>query len=223
MALKWFAVMLNTLYPDIPWNQIKCVGFDLDGTLYDEFDAIQQIYRSVLKQQSHFFPEIPAALTFMLNRWLEKGSSYNFIFGEAFDFFSNDLTRKEEFIQKALVLFRSYAPILSLAERNRYLLDIFQQQFDLFMISDGPSVLQRNKFKALGLNTFFKSEQLIFTGDHGKKFYKPKTDLFRRLAETSKWCYSNQEILYFGDRTIDEEFTRNLDIRFQKVHNMVPK
>ena len=215
--------MLNTLFPDIPWKQIKCVGFDLDGTLYDEFDAIHQIYWGILAQQDHFFADSPAVLTFMLNRWLEKGSSYNYIFGEAFDRFSNDSSRKEEFIQQALVLFRSYAPVLSLAERNRHLLDIFRQKFDLFMISDGPPVLQRNKFRALGLDIFFNPKRLIFTGDHGKDFYKPRVDSFCQLAKTSKWHYSNKEILYFGDRTIDEKFTRNLDILFQKVYNMVPQ
>ena len=215
--------MLNTLFPDIPWRQVKCVGFDLDGTLYDEFDTIQQIYREILKQQNHFFSDREATLSFMLNRWLEKGSSYNYIFGEAFDGFSCESARKEKFIQKSLALFRSYAPALSLAERNRYLLDVFRQRFDLFLISDGPPVLQRNKFKALDLDVFFPPEQLIFTGDHGKDYYKPRVDSFYQLAKAAEWHYSNKEILYFGDRTIDEEFARNLDIRFQKVYNMVPQ
>ncbi len=215
--------MLNTLFPDVPWDLIKCIGFDLDGTLYDEFDTIEQIYRDILNQQNHFFANRPATLAFMLTRWLEKGSSYNYIFDEAFDRFSNDPSKKEEFIQDALVLFRNYDPILSLAERNRYLLGIFRQKFDLFLISDGPPVLQRNKFKALDLNIFFRPKQLIFTGDHGQDFYKPRVDSFYQLARTLKWRYSNKEILYFGDRTVDEEFTRNLDIHFQKVYNMVPQ
>jgi len=223
MGLKWFVAMLNTLFPDVPWDQIKCVGFDLDGTLYDEFDTIQQIYRDILNQQNHFFADKPAVLTFMLTRWLEKGSSYNYIFGEAFERFSNDSSKKEEFIQKALVLFRNYAPILSLAERTRYLLDIFCQKFDLFLISDGPPILQRNKFTALDLGIFFHPDRLVFTGDHGQDFYKPKVDSFYQLARTLEWRYSNKEILYFGDRTADEEFTRNLNIRFQKVYNMVPQ
>lgn len=223
MTLKWFAVMLNTLFPDIPWNRIKCVGFDLDGTLYDEFDTIQQIYRDILNQQSHFFTDMPATLTFMLNRWLEKGSSYNFIFGETFDRFSNAPLQRDEFIHKALTLFRNYSPVLSLAQRNHHLLGSFRQKFDLFLISDGPPVLQKNKFKTLGLDVFFNPDKTIFTGDHGKDFYKPRVDSFYQLAKTSKWHYSNKEILYFGDRTVDEEFTRNLNILFQKVYNMVPQ
>jgi len=215
--------MLNTLFPNIPWDQIKCVGFDLDGTLYDEFDMIQQIYRDILNQQNHFFADKPAALAFMLTRWLERGSSYNYIFSEAFDRFSNDPFRKEEFIQKALTLFRNYNPILSLSERTRYLLNIFRQKFDLFLISDGPPVLQKNKFKALDLDIFFHPDQLIFTGDHGQDFYKPRVDSFYQLARTLEWRYSNKEILYFGDRTVDEELTSNLDIQFQKVYNMVPQ
>jgi len=215
--------MLNSLFPDISWTQIKCVGFDLDGTLYDEFASIQQVYRAILRQESHYFSDFVPAYTFMLSRWLEKGSSYNSIFGETFELFSTNQEHKEEFVHNALALFRSYSPELILPNRNHYLLNAFAQDFDLFLISDGPPVLQRNKFRTLGLNEFFAANQVIFTGDYGKEYYKPRTDSFHKLAQTLGWAYSHEEILYFGDRGIDEEFSCNLNIHFQKVYNMVPR
>jgi len=215
--------MLNTLFPDISWSQIKCVGFDLDGTLYDEFTSIQQVYRAILHQENYYFPDFAPAYTFMQNRWLEKGSSYNSIFTETFELFSINQEHKERFIHNALELFRSYSPRLIIPSRSHYLLNAFAQDFDLFLISDGPPVLQRNKFKTLGLNDFFDTNQVVFTGDYGKEYYKPRADSFHKLSRTLGWNFSHEEIVYFGDRDIDKEFSCNINVQFQKVYNMVPQ
>ena len=39
--------MMKYLYPQINWEPIKYVGFDLDGTLYDESNFISQVYKKV--------------------------------------------------------------------------------------------------------------------------------------------------------------------------------
>ena len=40
--------MLSALYPNINWSEIDCIGLDLDGTLYDEYEFIKQVYYSIL-------------------------------------------------------------------------------------------------------------------------------------------------------------------------------
>ena len=50
--------MLKYLYPQINWNNINYVGFDLDGTLYDEADFIAQAYIKIsnyLSQETGIF------------------------------------------------------------------------------------------------------------------------------------------------------------------------
>ena len=69
--------MLNALFPEIPWEQIKCVGFDLDGTLYDEFDFIRQVYPTVLQESEHLIESSTQSLVYMLKQKKKKGSSYN--------------------------------------------------------------------------------------------------------------------------------------------------
>ena len=211
--------MLNALFPDIPWERIRCVGFDLDGTLYDEFDFIRQVYRAILQESAPLFDDSAPAFAYMLDRWLEKGSSYNRIFDETFLRFGRDQSRLELFIDGALRIFRQFQPELTLPERNRHLLTFFQSRFDMFVISDGAPVLQRNKFKALGLDAFFALNRVLFTGDLGQDFYKPNAAVFARLDLS---C-APSEVVYFGDRPIDEEFCRHVGIHYQRVYNMVPR
>lgn len=216
--------MLNSLFPDIPWSRIKCVGFDLDGTLYDEFEFIRQVYAAIIRKEEKYFPDATPPYTFMLERWLEKGSTYPHIFEEVFDRHAVSRgTAREAFVGRALTRYRNDAPNLTLPERNRFLLETFSDHFDLFLISDGPSVLQRNKFKSLGLGEVFPESRVHFTGDHGKSHYKPLPAAYYHLAEKEKWPYQPEEILYFGDRDVDEAFCNNLGIRFQKVYNMVQR
>jgi len=211
--------MLSVLFPEIPWNEIRCVGFDLDGTLYDEFVFIRQVYRVILLEHAGSFQKFDVPYQFMLDRWLEKGSSYNHIFEEVFERFSAGKLAKTNFVRRALEIYRNFVPILTLAPRNRYLLEMFREKFEIFLISDGFPSLQKNKFIALKLNTFFSPEQTVFTGDMGVGFYKPNPACFERLRLSTP----NFRVAYFGDREIDREFTRNLGIHFQPVYNMVPR
>lgn len=211
--------MLNVLFPEIRWDEIKCVGFDLDGTLYDEFVFIRQVYRAILLEHVGFFERFDAPYQYMLDRWLEKGSSFNHIFEEVFEKFSTGRCVKANFIRRALDIYRNFEPVLTLPPRNRYLLEMFKGKFEVFLISDGCPSLQKNKFFALKLDTVFSPGQTIFTGEMGTEFHKPNPSCFERLGLTAP----PSGVLYFGDREIDREFTRNLGIHFQPVYNMVPR
>lgn len=211
--------MLNALFPEIPWDRIRCVGFDLDGTLYDEFVFIRQAYHAILQESATLFADYAPAFAYMLDRWLEKGSSYCRIFDEAFRRFGCDQSQLEPFIAQALKIFRQFQPELALAERNRHLLTCFQGRFDMFVISDGSPALQRNKFRALGLDDFFTPNRVLFTGDLGPDFYKPNAAAFARMDLS---C-APSEVVYFGDRSIDKEFCGRVGIHYQRVYNMVPR
>ena len=86
--------MLSPLFKNVNWNHITSVGFDMDGTLYDEFDFIKQVYSEINKQ----LILNDSILSFMTERWLEKGSSYPLIFSEAYDKCESIFVEKEDFI-----------------------------------------------------------------------------------------------------------------------------
>jgi len=69
------------------YTNLKAIGFDLDGTLYNEYDFVQQVYREIVRGLKLPAGEGAAVLKFMEERWLEKGSSYPYIFQETLELF----------------------------------------------------------------------------------------------------------------------------------------
>ena len=107
--------MLNVLCPNFDCRNIKYVGFDLDGTLYDEFDFIYQVYSKIVKANASLLGDNMSALNWMKERWLEKGSSYNLIFDEAYERFGVGGRKKAFFIEKSVEIFRNFKPDLKLS------------------------------------------------------------------------------------------------------------
>ena len=60
--------MLNVLCPNFDCRNIKYVGFDLDGTLYDEFDFIYQVYSKIVKANASLLGDNMSALNWMKER-----------------------------------------------------------------------------------------------------------------------------------------------------------
>lgn len=201
---------MTYLYSNIDWGRVKSVGFDMDGTLYDEFDFIVQPYREISLYLG------TNAYEFMCQRWVQKGSSYNKIFDESYEQYRGQLElSKEEFIKKALSIFRNYNPQLALSNRVRTLLDFFSKNFQLFLVSDGQLELQKRKFESLDLGAYFPEESVVFTGKDPKYLEKPKTGSIEILN------LDPENAIYFGDREKDKEFAMNTGMQFQKVYHLI--
>jgi len=214
--------MLKSLYPDIPWQNILAAGFDIDGTLYDEFDFIRQVYGEIaghLAKRSGGDGE--KILYGMLGRWLEKGSSYPHIFSEVLVANHADPGDQEVLIKDCLTIFRNYNPLIRLSERVRYLLELFRDKgYHLFIVSDGSSRLQWNKFKALSLDSFFKKENVCISGDYGAAYQKPALKALEQLGGFTDNRFQPEQVVYFGDRSIDREFARQAGFYFVGVQGM---
>ena len=201
---------MNALYKNINWNIVSTIGFDMDGTLYDEYDFIKQVYCEIntkLINNNNI-------LDFMLMRWLEKGSSYPYIFNEAYDMWKKNIDYKDDFINSALDIFRNYNPSLSLTNRNRDLLEYYKNKYSLFLISDGNYHLQQKKYNALGLSDFFEVHNVVFTGKYSSEYHKPNTKSLSLISVNEK------EAVFFGDRGNDINFALASSMQFQKVYNM---
>jgi len=205
--------MLNAFFEKskIDWAAIEWVGFDIDGTVYDEFEFIVQVYQEICSQ---LVPRNSVAYDFMLNRWLEKGSSYNKIFDEAYDQFigGND---KAEFIQSALQIFRQFSPNLELNSRAQALLKFIGANYRTFIVTDGNAVLQRKKVKSLDVEGLLLPEVVIYTGLY--KFSKPD----RRVLPLLPKFVNSQNVVFLGDRDKDDRFAAEIGCQFIKVYNMI--
>ena len=203
--------MLSPLFKGVNWNHITSVGFDMDGTLYDEFDFIKQVYSEINKQ----LILNDSILSFMTKRWLEKGSSYPLIFSEAYDKCKSTFDEKEDFVKKALDIYRNFSPKISLNNRNKKLMSYFQENFKLYLITDGNHELQKKKFASLGLSKYFDNENIVFTGAYKSDYHKPKNKSLELID------INMDNSVFFGDRDVDKEFALSSNIQFIRVHNML--
>ena len=211
--------MLKSLFPPIVWEEIEAVGFDLDGTLYDELDFILQVYlpitallAEVTKWNQHDL------YGWMINRWLEKGSSYNKIFLEVLDQKNIDEETKVNIIENCLNIYRGFQPNLYLTNRVKILLDIFKKNYPIFLITDGNSRLQKAKINALGLERWFENKNIVISGDYEHKHQKPSSFMAGQIEILKKVDFSRA--VYFGDRKQDELFAQKLGFKFIQVKVM---
>jgi len=214
--------MLKFLYPRIDWDAVRIVGCDMDGTLYDEADFISQVYRDIanlLAATGHAEPE--SLHTWMVQRWLEKGSSYPHIFYEATTKAGTPREEITKTVDLCLEVFRNYKPVLTLAPRAKIILDALRLSYPLFLVSDGSARLQQRKFDALELGRWFDSVNVGISGYHGPEFCKPGIKIINKINILEKSCLPHQ-ILFFGDRAVDAEFAANAGFQFVQVASMYP-
>ena len=214
--------MMKSLYRAVPWSEVKVIGFDLDGTLYDEFDFISQVYRPISSELSKysFLSEIEI-YDKMISRWKEKGSSYNKIFEEILADSAINGKQKKEVISECLSIYHNFKPKIELNEFVRSILIEIHKSYELFIVTDGNALLQRAKFDSLGLKQWIKEENLGLCGAYGPNFAKPSIKILKVL-EIFRLANPLPHVLYFGDREVDMVFASNSGFTFSQVHCMVP-
>lgn len=194
--------MKRFLFSDL-YQKVKAIGFDLDGTIYDDFYFISRVYREIAESAGGGPGRAGDILDFMVLRWLEKGSSYPFIFRETQEKYGLSL----DFEEKALMVYRNNSPCLDLSPRIRFLLHhIKKDRKGLFLVTDGNKELQQKKVAALGIHDYF--DLIIFTND------RPKPDPVHKEKIMKEFSCTPEEVVYIGDRKIDKRFAKNCGFKF---------
>ena len=223
MVYVCIATMLKSLFPRINWSLIEYVGFDLDGTLYDEFEFIVQAYRPVAERIArHTGQTFSSVYESMSNRWLAMGSSYPHIFYEALQTDRASPELLKTIIRDCVTDFRACQPTLTLAERTRALLDTFSNRYRLFMVTDGNCALQRRKISALGLDRWFSPAQVAISGCLESANGKPSTSMIDRLCYAEVLRERPETVVFFGDRNVDRDFAESAGFSFVRVRQMHP-
>lgn len=212
--------MLKSLFPQVNWDNIRVVGFDLDGTLYDEFDFITQVYipiANILADAAS--ADSDTIYSWMLRRWLEKGSSYSFVFSEVLEPYNLNKAKTDAVISKCLDTFRGFKPDLVLSQRVKFLLDVFYHSYAMFIVSDGSSNLQAAKVKSLGLLNWFELDNIAVSGDFGAQYTKPSILCIDKISILQSGLEPNQ-VVFFGDREVDRQFSITAGFQFVPVKIM---
>ena len=215
--------MLKSLYPEISWNDIDIIGLDMDGTLYDEIDFISEVYRPISFKLATVDKRSPEEIySWMLSRWIEKGSSYNKIFEEVLLGVNINFEYKSKLISECLEIFRCYKPEIILSERVEADLNEMKKSFGLFLITDGSGALQARKFESLGLGRWIDANNVGITGSFGAMFSKPATNIIEKIEILRGGKYEGR-VVYFGDRDVDATFSKNAGFNFVRVKSMKPE
>jgi putative hydrolase of the HAD superfamily len=162
--------------------------FDLDDTLYSEIDFLKSAYKSITYEIA---PGIHEQLFKVMIELFESG-------GNPFDYLIERFPEKKITKEKLLYLYRKHYPDISLREGVlEVLLRIKKKNGSVGIITDGRSVTQRNKIKALGIEKYI--DKAVISEEFG--FEKPEPSVFKIFMEEG----NGKKYYYFGDN-ISKDF-----------------
>ncbi len=165
--------------------------FDLDDTLYDEMSFVISGLRAVARHgEAAFGWNAAASLAFMQATLREQGR------GQVFDEWLRAHGRwSRSQVTRCLGVYRQHPPDIVLAPAALPILQRYQGQLPLYLVTDGHKGVQARKVRALGLEPFFK--RIFITHRFGIQHAKPSLHCFDiiRRAERCDW----PELVYVGD------------------------
>jgi len=155
----------------------KCLlVFDLDDTLYKEVDFLQSGYQFICDQ----FQLDQQVAQQMLQGYFERKN----VFQELIDQYRLPVSLIE-----LIEMYRLHEPNISLDPSTKSTLDdLFQMDYvALALLTDGRSITQRNKIKALGLETYFK--EIVISEEFGSEKPNPANYLYFSEKYPDFHCY----------------------------------
>lgn len=162
------------------------VVFDLDDTLYYEIDFLKSAYKHIAVLLA------PALKKDLFDEMWERFSRNENVFKWLIEEYSSLLPSLT--ISFLLTEYRSHQPIITLAEDVKKFLQYLKDlAIPCGLITDGRSITQRNKLKALNIDTYFAD--IIISEEFGSE--KPNERNFLYFEEK----YPGKEFYYIGDNT----------------------
>lgn len=156
---------------------IRAVIFDLDDTLYPESQYVHSGYRAVAEHLRALLSRGEHFEGWLWQRFLAGKAAG--AFDAMNDTFSLQLTAGQ--IQELVGVYRKHVPCIRPFDGMADMLGRLQGQYATGLLSDGFLPAQRLKLAALDMGRFF--DEVIFTEDLGRQFWKPSTRGFELMAE----------------------------------------
>lgn len=166
-------------------NNNTHIVFDLDDTLYKEIDFVKSAYNYI---NNYIKSRYNIDLSLHIQECVEDGINF-------FDLIKSRLNQNQSFpIEKYLELYRFHYPEINLSNDTvKFLNKISNKNIDFSIITDGRSVSQNNKIKALGLSNLLK--KIIISEETG--YEKPHLNNFKIIER----IYPDKKLLYIADNT----------------------
>ncbi|MGD9505840.1 MAG: HAD family hydrolase [Syntrophobacteraceae bacterium] len=167
------------------------IALDLDDTLYLERDFVRSGFISV----DNWLRERAGIAGFFEVSWdlFEAGTR-----GNTFDLALEKLQRhSHDLVQEMVQVYREHRPAIRLEPDALDFIRSFRPE-DLALITDGHSLTQWSKIRALGLESLIGA--IIVTGDKGQEFSKPHPWSFL----TVQGARPPRECMYVGDNPLKD-------------------
>lgn len=151
------------------------VIFDLDDTLYQELDFLISGYKSIIDK---YFKDKTEEIFDQMMLWYSSNAN---VFSNLLSFYKAEKNQEEYSTAGLLSTYRNHFPQISLNPGANKLLE----QLELLgckqgLITDGRSITQRNKIKALGIEQKF--DLVVISEEFGSE--KPDPNNFQVFLQT---------------------------------------
>jgi len=175
---------------------IKLVIFDLDDTLYPEIEFVKSGFKTVAKVISQDFGFETSKIYSLLEEAFEVDRKY--VFNRVL---ANLKIYNEDYLSRLISIYRTHKPEIHLYKDAEDILPYLKTEFKLGLITDGLTITQMNKLKALKIENYFKN--IIYTGEKGDNYKKPSVLPFIEML--NKFCIQPKEAVYIGDN-VEKDF-----------------
>ncbi len=170
-------------------DQQSVFVFDLDDTLFREVDYLRSAYRQI----AGFISETDAKQLYeeMFSRYSNKENVFDWVLSKYGNLIPD--LKKETLLK----MYREHIPEIKLSDDTRIFLNKLKAHGGgMGLITDGRSVTQRNKLKALQVLDLFND--LVISEEFGSE--KPNPANYRFFEEK----YPGRKFYFFGDNTIKD-------------------
>lgn len=180
---------------------------DLDDTLYQEVDFVCSAFKHIDRM-------------LVADYGYQAGKAFGVLMGaalsgnNAFDALNSRLVKDGVEVPNAIDWmvdeYRYHIPHITLsADAQHFLQELDKYDIDRYIITDGRSVTQRNKIRALGLDFFVPPENVFISEEVGCDKTNPKAfmDILERYDSVKRMC--KVQFIFVGDNPAKDFFVGN--------------
>lgn len=173
-----------------------CIVFDLDDTLFKERDFLISAYRHIADILAYQNASSEEIFQFMYDAYVHNKD----VFFEVLKKIKTEIT-KEDLLSE----YRCHYPYIKMDSKTEELFEYLKEKgVEIGLLTDGRSITQRNKIRALGLFNYIKNSNIIISEEFGSEKPSP---LNYKYFESQYPSITN--FVYVGDNPQKDFVTPN--------------